>query len=211
MTHPDYDQMRRAMVDSQLRTNTVSEPRLLAVLSEVPRERFVAADAMAAAYTDRPVPLANGRWLNAPLATARLLAEARPVASDRVLIVGSATGYAAAVIAPLVASVVALEEDVALVPVQTAGVSYVSGPLNAGWAASAPYDLILIDGAVDAVPAAISEQLVDGGRLATGLIERGVTRLAIGRRAGNGFGLVTVADAEAVVLPGFAAPPVFTF
>ncbi|WP_076071381.1 protein-L-isoaspartate O-methyltransferase family protein [Sphingomonas montana] len=211
MTHPDYDQMRRAMVDSQLRPNTISEPRLLTVLSEVPRERFVPEAARVAAYIDRPVPLGGGRWLNAPLATARLISEARPTATDRVLVIGSATGYAAAVLAPLVASVTALEEDAALTPVATDGVTFVSGPLAAGWAAGGPYDLIVIDGAVEAVPAAVSEQLVDGGRLATGLVERGVTRLAIGRRAGNGFGLVTVADAEAVILPGFAAPPTFTF
>ena len=211
MTHPDFDQMRRAMVDSQLRTNSVSEPRLVVALSEVPRERFVPADVQAAAYTDRSVPLGGGRFLNPPLATARLIAEARPTARDRVLVIGSATGYAAAVLAGLVASVTALEEDAALTPVPTPGVRPVSGPLAAGWPDDAPYDLILIDGAVESVPRAISDQLVDGGRLATGIVERGVTRLAIGRRAGAAFGLVTVLDAEAVVLPGFAAPAGFTF
>jgi protein-L-isoaspartate(D-aspartate) O-methyltransferase len=211
VTHQDFEQMRRAMVDSQLRTNNVNDPRLIAALSAVPRERFVPADAQAAAYIDRPVPLGGGRFLNAPLATARLLAEVQPEPTDRVLVIGSATGYAAALLAGLVASVTALEEDAALVPVATPGVTYVSGPLNAGWAAGAPYDLILIDGAVEQVPKAISDQLVDGGRLATGIVERGVTRLAVGRRAGAGFGLVTVLDAEAVILPGFAPAPVFTF
>lgn len=211
MTHQDFDHMRRAMVDSQLRTNNVNDPRLIAALSAVPRERFVPADAQAAAYVDRPVPLGGGRSLNAPLATARLLAEARPAATDRVLVIGSATGYAAAVLSGLVASVTALEEDAALVPVGTPGVRYVSGPLAKGWADDAPYDLILIDGAVESVPKAISDQLVDGGRLATGIVERGVTRLAIGRRAGDGFGLVTILDAEAVTLPGFAPAPEFIF
>lgn len=211
MTHQDFDQMRRAMVDSQLRTNNVNDPRLIAALSAVPRERFVPAEAQVAAYIDRPVPLGGGRALNAPLATARLLAEARPTATDRVLVIGSATGYAAALLSGLVASVTALEEDAALVPVETPGVRYVSGPLAAGWAENAPYDLILIDGAVETVPKAISDQLVDGGRLATGLVERGVTRLAIGRRAGDGFGLVTILDAEAVSLPGFAPAPEFIF
>lgn len=211
MTHQDFDQMRRAMVDSQLRTNNVNDPRLIAALSAVPRERFVPVEAQVAAYIDRPVPLGGGRALNAPLATARLLAEARPTATDRVLVIGSATGYAAALLSGLVASVTALEEDAALVPVETPGVRYVSGPLAAGWAENAPYDLILIDGAVETVPKAISDQLVDGGRLATGLVERGVTRLAIGRRAGDGFGLVTILDAEAVNLPGFAPAPEFIF
>ncbi|HEX8446589.1 MAG TPA: protein-L-isoaspartate O-methyltransferase [Sphingomonas sp.] len=211
MTDQDFSQMRRAMVDSQLRTNNVNDPRLIAALSDVPRERFVPAEARVVAYIDRPVPLGGRRWLNAPLATARLLAEARPVSGDRVLVVGSATGYAAAVLAKLGAAVTALEEDPALVPVEMPGVTYVSGPLVEGWSAGAPYDLILIDGAVASVPKAISGQLVDGGRLATGVIERGVSRLAIGRRAGSGFGLVTVLDAEAVTLPGFAPPPEFQF
>jgi len=211
MTHPDFDMMRRAMVDSQLRTNSVTEPRLVSILSDVPRERFVPEALRAAAYTDRTVPLGNGRYLNTPLATARLIAEARPMPGDRVLVIGSATGYAAAVLAGLTAAVTALEEDAALAPVPTAGVTFVTGPLAAGWAAAAPYDLILIDGAVEAVPPAIVDQLAEGGRLATGIVERGVTRLAIGRRTGGGFGLVTVLDAEAVSLPGFAAPPAFTF
>lgn len=211
MTHPDFDQMRCAMVDSQLRTNSVTDPRLVAVLSEVPRERFVPDALRAGAYTDRSVPLGGGRHLNPPLATARMIAEADPAPGDRVLVIGSATGYAAAVLVALTASVTALEEDAALAPVPTPGVTFVSGPLAEGWAAGAPYDLILIDGAVESVPKAIVDQLADGGRLATGIVERGVTRLAIGRRTGGGFGLVTVIDAEAVTLPGFSPPPAFIF
>jgi protein-L-isoaspartate(D-aspartate) O-methyltransferase len=207
----DFDQMRRAMVDSQLRPNAVNDAVVIAAMALVPRERFVPAGREPFAYLDAPIPLPGGRALNAPLVTGRLLTEAHPLPGDRVLIIGSATGYAAAVVTRLVASVVALEEDIGIEPVPSPGVRYVQGPLVEGWPGDAPYDLILIDGAVEHVPAGIVEQLADGGRLATGIVDRGVTRLAIGRKAGSGFGLVTFADTGAVVLPGFSAPPSFSF
>ena len=92
-----------------------------------------------------------------------------------------------------------------------ANVQPVEGPLAEGWRAGAPYDLILIDGAVEFVPDAIVAQLGDGGRLAVALIEDGVTRLAIGRRAGDGFGAIAFADHAAAALPGFRRPRAFVF
>lgn len=207
----DFDQMRRAMVSSQLRPNAVNEPRVVAAMADVPRERYVPAERCAMAYADRLVPIGGGRFLNTPMATGRLLSEARPLPIDRVLVVGAATGYTAAVLAQLGASVVALEEDAALTPVREAGVTPVSGPLAEGWAEAAPYDLIVIDGVVEFVPQALIDQLADGGRLATAIVERGVTRLAIGRKSGAGFGMVSFADAEAAPLPGFSKPPEFVF
>nr|WP_299594267.1 protein-L-isoaspartate O-methyltransferase [Sphingomonas bacterium] len=215
MTDQSFETMRRAMVSNQLRTNAVNDPRVVAAMAAVPRERFVPADRVAIAYTDIAVPLGGGRALNSPMATGRLLTELHPQPGDRALIVGAATGYAAAVLAQLVGSVVALETDDRLggvvAPAADARVERVFGPLQEGWAAGAPYDLILIDGAVESVPPALVAQLAENGRLAAAVLEAGVSRLSIGRRVGNGFGMAAFADAEAVPLPGFAPPPAFKF
>lgn len=221
MTEPtrsssDFAAMRHAMVVSQLRTSAVSDPRVVEAMGDVPREAFVPAAQAAVAYRDAPLPLGGGRALNAPLITGRLLTAAEIVAQDRVLVVGSATGYAAAVAARLADTVVALEQDSALLAtardaIADGKVRLVEGPLKDGWAAGAPYDVILIDGAVESVPDAIVDQLAPGGRLVTGLVDRGVTRLALGRRTDGGFGLVDFADLDCVVLPGFASPKTFQF
>lgn len=215
MTHPDFEQMRSAMVSNQLRTTAVNDPRVIEALRAVPRERHVPADKAAIAYIDRAIPLPNGRALNPVMATARLLTEAHPEAGERVLVIGAATGYAAALLARMGLSVTALEEDAALLAIArsaTAGsVDFVEGPLAEGCAAKGPYDLIVVDGAVEEIPRAIVDQLVDGGRIAAGLVENGVTRLAIGRKIGASFGLLAFADAEASVLPGFARPRAFVF
>jgi protein-L-isoaspartate(D-aspartate) O-methyltransferase len=168
------------------------------------------------AYADALVPLKPGRQLNSPMALGRLLTEAAPGEAGKALVVGAATGYAAAVLAKLVPSVVAIEEDPELAAAARAAladtnVTFVEGPLTEGHAAGAPYDLILIDGAVETVPQALIDQLKDEGKLATGIVENGVTRLALGRKAGEGFGIAAFADAAAAILPQFEKPKAFTF
>ena len=111
MSDLDFQAMRRAMVVSQLRTNAVNDPRVTAAIEAVAREDFVPAERRAVAYVDRAVPLSGARALNPTLVTARLIVEAGIGADDKVLIVGAASGYAAAVVAGLAASVVALESD----------------------------------------------------------------------------------------------------
>ncbi|WP_404712832.1 protein-L-isoaspartate O-methyltransferase [Sphingomonas sp. MMS24-J13] len=208
MTEHNFEQMRRAMVSNQLRTTAVNDPRVVVAMGKVPRERFVPEAQADLAYLDAAVPLGNGRALPAPMVLGRLLTEARIRPGERMLIIGATTGYAAAVAAELGAQVTALDEDgVPVLP----GVTSVTGALAQGWAGGAPYDLILFDGAVEEVPVAIVAQLADGGRIAAGIIENGVTRLAIGRKAGSGFGMISFADAEVPVLPGFARPREFTF
>src|SRR5688500_346544 len=110
MTEHNFEQMRRAMVASQLRTTGINDPRVVAAMGEVPRERFVPAGRAALAYADALIPLGGGRELNTPMSLGRLLTEAAPEPDDRALVIGAATGYAAAVLARLVASVVAVEE-----------------------------------------------------------------------------------------------------
>jgi protein-L-isoaspartate(D-aspartate) O-methyltransferase len=216
MSEQLFEQRRRAMVASQLRTTGTNDPRVLAAMGEVARERFVPSARLPLAYADALVPLKPGRDLNSPMAVGRLLTEAAPREGERTLVVGAATGYAAALLARLTGDVVALEEDGELAAfareaLEGSGAVLVEGPLVEGHAAGAPYDLIFIDGAVERVPEALIGQLRDGGRLATGLVERGVTRLAVGRRAGEGFGLAAFTDAATAILPGFAEPRAFTF
>ena len=216
MSDQTFDQMRRAMVVSQLRTTAVNDPRVLAAMGEVPRQRFVPPENASLAYTDSVIPLGQGRALNPPMVIGRLLTEARVGSGDRVLLIGAGTGYSAELLGRLAASVVAVEQDKALLAqareaVTAPNVRLVEGDLAAGWADGAPYDLILIDGAVEEVPPALVDQLAEGGRLAAVIVERGVTRLAIGRRAGGGFGMTSFADAAAATLPGFARAVEFSF
>ncbi|WP_247650692.1 protein-L-isoaspartate O-methyltransferase [Sphingomonas sp. S2M10] len=214
---PRFEAMRHAMVASQLRTNAVNDPRVVTAMSQVPREVFLPTEQRALAYRDALLPLGNGRRHDSPLATGRLLTEAELQPSDHVLLIGAAGGYAAALLSGLVASVVALEEEPALLAIARGGlagsanVELVQGQLNAGWAARGPYDLVIIDGAVEELPQPIIDQVKIGGRIVTGVIDRGVTRLALGRRTEGGFGLVDFLDIEVATLPGFEKPRKFTF
>lgn len=212
-----FEAMRQAMVTGQLRTTAVDDQRLVAAMARVEREAFVPAASRDLAYRDTAIPLARGRFLNLPMATGRLLTEAYLRADDRVLLIGAATGYAAAVIASLVRDVVAVEVDAALASAARAALSHslsvsvVEGPLENGHPECAPYDAIVIDGAVEDVPPALLDQVAIGGRIVTGLVHRGVTSLASGRRSESGFGLSDFAEADCVILPGFARPRAFTF
>lgn len=216
MTEQNYEQMRRAMVASQLRTTGVNDPRVVAAMGAVPRERFVPEKMRAVAYADRNIPLDGGREINAPMALGRMLSEARLGGAERALVVGAGTGYGAAVLDRLVPEVIALEQDPELAAfardaLSGTGVKLVEGPLNAGWPEAAPYDFILIDGAVEQVPDGIIAQLAEGGELAAGILDRGVCRLSVGRYAGGGFGMTAFSDAAAAVLPGFEKPRGFSF
>ncbi|PCD03981.1 protein-L-isoaspartate O-methyltransferase [Sphingomonas spermidinifaciens] len=209
--------LRNAMVASQLRTSAVNDPRVVAAMAQVERERFLPAAQARFAYADAMVELPGGRRHNNPLATGRLLTEARVQPGDKVLLVGAAGGYAAALLAKLAGHVVALEEQPDLVAHARAAlagignVELVEGPLGAGWAPNAPYDLIVVDGAIETVPSSLVEQARPGARLATGLVDRGITRLATGERATAGFGLIDFADCVCTILPGFEKRRGFTF
>jgi protein-L-isoaspartate(D-aspartate) O-methyltransferase len=205
-----YSSMRTAMVESQLRTSDVDDQRVIAVMARVPREEFVPAERRAMTYIDRPIPLGGGRALNAPLVVGRLLKEARVEAGDKVLLIGAATGYSAALLAELGAQVTAVEEEGGA-DIAVPGVTLVRGPLAAGAPDGAPYDVLFIDGAVEDVPTALVQQLADGARVVTGLVDRGVTRLCAGRVIGGALGLNSLTDIEMVALPGFGAVKAFTF
>jgi len=217
MTEQNFKAMRRAMVESQLRTNDVNDVAVIEAVLAEPRELHVPPARRGSAYIDRAVPLADGRALNPPLATARLIVELAPQAGERVLLIGSATGYAAALLARLGCDVVAVEESAALVDIARAalgdrpGITLVTAPLAAGHAAGAPYDILFVDGAVEVLGEGLIDQLKIGGRAGFARSERGVTRLCSGVRTAGGFGARAFSDSEAVILPGFAKPKSFTF
>jgi protein-L-isoaspartate(D-aspartate) O-methyltransferase len=221
MSNPDFTSARRAMIDSQLRTSGISDPSVIAAMAACERENFVPAAMRAIAYMDRSIAIGGNRKLNPPVAAAMMLQAAEVKASDRVLLVGAGTGYLAALLAPTGASVVALEEDDALFDEAVTRlaamnkVTPVKGPLKDGRADLGPYSLIIIDGAIADLPPALSSQLTDAGRIVCGLIDKSVTRLAIGYRAGaevgNALALRPFADTDIAQLSGFARKAEFVF
>jgi len=209
---PDFAAARVAMVESQLRPQGVTDPLILRAMGTIERERFLPDTTRALAYGDRGVAIGDGRFMSAPSVLGQLLMEMAPQPGQRALVIGAGTGYSAAVLAHMGLSVIALENSGGLsATAHELGVETVSGELEAGWKKQGPYDQILIDGAVEYIPDAIVDQLADGGRLGTALVDRGITRLIVGRKAGNAFGYLSVADAGVPALPGFSRPKAFTF
>jgi protein-L-isoaspartate(D-aspartate) O-methyltransferase len=209
---PDFATARAAMVESQLRPEGVTDASVLAAMSAIEREKFLPSHTRPLAYVDRSVAIGEGRFLAAPAVLGRLLTEMTPEVGQRALVVGAGTGYSAAVLAAMGLEVTALESSAELIAAaRKAGISVVEGRLESGVEKNAPYQQILIDGAVDYIPDAIVDQLADGGRLGTALVDRGVTRLIVGRKAGGAFGYLSVGDAGVPALPGFQRPRAFTF
>ena len=219
----DFADARRKMVDSQLRTEGVTDHAILAAMGVVPREVFVPARQRALAYLDMDIPLRDGsgiqRYLISAAPLARLLQLADLGPADRVLVVGAGTGYAAAVLSRLAAGVVVLESDPAL-SMQAArnlsdldipNVDLAVGPLDAGWPAGGPYDIIVIDGAIETTPETLLDQLKEGGRMVA-VIGYGRTGTAtLFAKSGGRVGRRPAFDASLPPLPGFRKPEVFVF
>lgn len=213
----DFAAARRNMVDGQVRTADVTDVRILAAMQEVPRERFLPAASAGLAYLDRDVPVSADRRLLKPMVFAKLLQAADIAGTDLVLDVGCATGYSAAVIARLAGQVVALEEDPALAKAATealagiANVTVASVALKEGWPPGGPYDVILLEGSVEEVPAPLFRQLKDGGRLVCVLGAGPGAKATVYRRSGDDIGALAIFDASATLLPGFVKPREFAF
>jgi protein-L-isoaspartate(D-aspartate) O-methyltransferase len=220
----DFAAARRMMVDGQVRTSDVTDPRVVAAMLELPRERFVPPAVAPLAYLDRDLPVTQReemplRCLLKPMVIAKLVQAAEVGAGDRVLDVGCATGYSSALLARLAASVVALEEQETLAQrardnlaaVGASNVNVVVGPLAAGWAERAPYDVILLNGASEVAPSVLLRQLDDGGRLVCIMGRPPASKATLYRCTGGHAVGMPVFDAAAPVLPGFAATPAFVF
>lgn len=217
----DFALARRNMVDGQLRPNRVTNTALLAVLGELPRERFLPDAVRSVAYADEDVPLGGGRYLMEPMVLARLVQTLQPQPEDKALVVGAGRGYGAALLARLAQAVTALESDPVLAATgeQTArdlglaGIQWITGKLEQGVPASAPYDVILIEGAVRQVPQALFDQLAEGGRLAV-TIAGAAGALGVAQIFVKDGGVTSgrpLFEAGTPLLPGFASPPRFTF
>ena len=200
------------MIDNQLRPVGVTDRAVLAAMGSVPREQHVPEDSRPLAYADRSLPLGGGRAMAAPAVLGQLLTQLAPQPGECALVIGAGTGYSAALLAAMGCAVTALECSAELAArARELGLRIVEGPLEAGHKAGAPYDVILVDGAVEQLPEAIVAQLADGGRLGAALIDRGVARLIVGQKVAGAFGHISIGDAGVAALPGFASPPVFKF
>src|SRR6476659_427680 len=192
---PDFKAAREAMVESQLRPQGVTDPSVIAAMSRVPREQFVPSHTRPLAYIDRAVAIGEGRFLSAPAVLGQLLTQMMPEVGQHALVVGAGTGYSAAVLRAMRLEVSAVESSPALATAaRSLKVNVREGPLEAGLDEDAPYDQVLIDGAVEYIPDAIVDQLADGGRLGAALVDRGITRLVVGRRTGGAFGILSIGD-----------------
>lgn len=218
----DYAQSRRRMVDNQLRTNDVTDLRILDAMELVPREKFVPASRRAVAYIDEDLPVGpagSGRFLLKPHIFGKLLQLARIGSDDIVLVIGAGTGYGAAVLSKLAASVVAVEDNSDLADAATEvlldlgieNAAVVEGALVDGYPSEGPYDVIVVNGAVDVLPDAILGQLKPDGRL---VVIEGRGGSGAARLYQNSEGAISARfgfNASAPVLPGFEKAHAFEF
>lgn len=191
----DNTAARRAMIDSQLRVSGVNDERVLAAMNGVAREDFVPASARGHAYIDRAIPLGEGRALPAPLVQGMMLSEAGLRSDDKVLVVSTGSGYLAALAGRLAGTVESVDAAKAATMKRGTG----------------SYTVLLIDGAIEQLPAGLAAELAEGGRIVTGLVEHGVPRLAAGRKLGGAVSLVPLAEVGIPVLAEFAAPKGWSF
>jgi protein-L-isoaspartate(D-aspartate) O-methyltransferase len=215
----DYALQRSNMVETQVRTNDVTDPRIHAAMRSVERERFVPAAKRALAYTDLPIEVVHGRFLSDPRTFAKLLQLAAIRATDSVLDVACATGYSTAVIAQLAKRVAGLEQDADLVRtaselVRSCGVlnaSLVQGGLAEGCRQEAPFDVIYINGAVEVVPDSLLNQLGEGGRLVAVMRSDGQSRARLFTRENGNVGCREDFDSGVPLLVGFRKTVGFVF
>ncbi|HEX2624588.1 MAG TPA: protein-L-isoaspartate O-methyltransferase [Sphingomicrobium sp.] len=186
----DFNLARRAMIDSQLRPEGVINPAVLSAMASVPREDFVPESARPFAYFDRSIMFDDGRSMMPPAALGRLLGELKPLPGERALVVGAASGYSAALLQHIGLDVASIDE----------------GQLPDG-----AFNIILVDGAIEELPAAFTDALLPGGRLGTALIDRGVTRLAIATAQSGKLVYRTFLDAAVQPLAAYQRPRAFTF
>ena len=194
-TTRDSDTARKAMIDSQLRTSGVNEEFVLARMINVPREDFLPEDKANLAYIDRSIALGADGFLASPLFYGKLLLEAAPKPTDRVLVIEGGTGYLAALTAPLVADVTCVS----------------AADAAAGKLPDGEFSLILIDGAIEQLPGALADIVAENGLIVSGLLLRQVSRLASGRKVAGQISLSPVEDIGIPVLTAFNRPKGWTF
>ena len=218
-----FSTARQKMVDSQVRTSDVTDSRIIDAMLEVPREAFVPDNKQALAYLDLDLDVsaagAPKRYLIKPAVTAKLLQAAAIKGTDKVLVVGAASGYVAALAAKLAGQVTATESDPwlaaeagrVLTQIGCGNVTVKSAAAADGDPAGAPYDVIFLNGATEVAPEGLYRQLKEGGRLVGIFAASQPARAIIVTRFHGDFGNRTLFDAAAPVLPGLERLPAFVF
>ena len=215
----DFAAARQNMVDCQILPNRVDDQRIVDALLKIPREQFVPDNLKGIAYVDEIVPLGGQRYVMEAMVVARLLQTAALNAEDVALSIGCGTGYATAVLAQIVDTVVAVEPDKGLAQkanenlaaIGLDNVAVVEGKLEDGNIEQGPYNVIFFDGAVQTVPDAICDQLAEGGRLVAIVAGERVGTAYLYSRFGSVISKREVFDAGTPLLPGFGKQKAFVF
>lgn len=215
----DFDQARTNMVESQIRTNKVTDERLIAAMRTVPREAFLPESLQGVAYIDEDLHLGGGRYMTEPMVLARLLQAAEVGPSDAALVVGCTTGYAVALLAQLAETVVGIDDRAELVGAAEKNLSalgidnapVIERSLTEGYPKQAPYAIILIEGRCGEVPEALTSQLAPGGRLVTVIDDNGVGKATLVKRSGDIVSSRVLFDAQVPSLACFERKPAFVF
>lgn len=206
------------MVDTQIRPSDVTKFPIISAMLETPREEFVPQGSRDVAYMDAPVSLGDGREVMEARTFAKILDALDIALEDEVLILGGGLGYSAAVLSRMATSVVMVEEDGALAKEAEAtlgaqdvdNAAVLEGPIAEGAPKAGPFDVILIEGGVEQVPAALLEQLKDGGRIAAIFKTGALGEVRIGHMDDGHLAWRFAFNAGAAVLPGFEAKKGFT-
>ncbi len=216
----DFAIARARMIASQVRPNGITDGRIIQAMAALPREAFVPESRRSVAYVDEDIDIGAGRSLMEPMALAKLVQLAETEAGDNVLHVGCGTGYATALIASLCNTVIAIDEDQAFVDAARANIAHLAianakihkAAHASGWSAAQPYDAILIDGRVPAVPQALFQQLRNGGRLVAVVGDNAVATATVFSRNDGAISSLPAFEASIARLPGVTVDrPGFVF
>ena len=216
-----FEDRRRLMVESQLRTNKVNNTEVLMAFENVAKEEFIDEAYAALAYIDEDLMLDGNRFILEPMVFARMVQALGLTKTDSVLDIGAASGYSTAILAHLAQSVVGVESHTDLAQLgqdnlTAAGIDnavLLQGQHQDGFANEAPYDAIIIEGSIEDAPTVLLNQLTENGRLVTIILE---SATAPGKavkyvRSGDGFARTTLFDAQTPMLDEFAKEKVFSF
>jgi protein-L-isoaspartate(D-aspartate) O-methyltransferase len=216
----DFKALRQTMVDTQLRTNKVTDVNVLAAMGEIPREMFVPEDRASLAYIDEDIHIGKSRCMAEPMILARMIQAAEIGPEDVVLDVACGSGYSSAILGRIARAVVAVESDTELAGAASARLTKLGmdnvvveiGPINAGWSDQAPYDVIMVNGSCGEMSEAILSQLAEGGRLCAILRGPGGTGMAkLFVKSGGVVSNRGLFDANVPILPEFDLEEGFSF